>query len=123
MRILDINNNEIINPDLTLGYLIEDKIISIHHDAIPPVEEVGHYEVVRTYPNGGKLLNWIVTTPGSPGQEAWDEYEDIYRYILYTQEELDEIAAEQAREQAEAEAKRQAAEVVELVNALLGVSE
>lgn len=32
-------------------------------------------------------------------QEAYDEYEDIQRYILYTQEELDQKAEEKAREE------------------------
>lgn len=34
MRILDENNVEIISPDLTLGYLKEDKIFIQHHEVI-----------------------------------------------------------------------------------------
>ena len=26
----------------------------IHHEAIEAVEEQGHYEIIREYPNGGK---------------------------------------------------------------------
>ena len=31
-------------------------------------------------------------------EEAWDEYEDIQRYVLYTEEELAEIAAAEEEE-------------------------
>jgi hypothetical protein len=60
----------------------------MHHEAIKAVEEVGHYEVVAEYPNGGKDVEWIVDTPGVEAKEAWDEYEDILRYIPYTETEL-----------------------------------
>lgn len=127
MRILDVNGNEVLNPDYSLGYLLNETIVSQHHEAIPAVEEVGHYEVEKEYPNGGQDLKWIIDVEGQSAVEAWDEYEDIYRYILYTQEELDKMAAEEAaRKAAEEENERlrqQIAESTALINALLGVTE
>lgn len=90
MRILDENNIELIEGqiNLELGYLKPESIISIHHEAIEETKEVGHYEVIAEYPNGGKDVAWIIDTPGIEAKEAWDEYEDIQRYVLYTEEEL-----------------------------------
>ena len=93
MRILDANNVEITNPDLSLGYLKEEQILKQHHDEIKTVKEQGHHEVIRTYPNGGKDVQWVVDVPGVAGCAAWDEYETILRYVLYTQAELDAMNA------------------------------
>ena len=91
MRILDINGVEITNPDYSLGHLVEEKILKAHHEAVEAVEEQGHYEVVAEYPNGGKDVAWVVDIPGVEAREAWDEYEDIHRFIPFTAEELAEI--------------------------------
>lgn len=98
MRILDENNIEIENPDCELGYLKEEKLFIQHHEATEAVNEEGHYEVIAEYPNGGKDVKWIIDVEAAEAEEAWDEYEDIYRYILYTEEELEERrkAAEEA---------------------------
>lgn len=34
MRILDLGGMELENPDLSLGYLREEKILIAHHDAV-----------------------------------------------------------------------------------------
>ena len=92
MRILDENGIELTNPDLTLGHLEEEEILVAHHEAVEAVEEQGHYEVIAEYPDtNGKDVEWVVDVPGVEAQEAWDEYESILRYILYTEEELEEI--------------------------------
>ena len=99
MRILDENNVEIENPDYELGYLKEEQLFIQHHEAVEAVEEVGHYEVLAEYPEtGGKDVEWIIDVEAVEAAEAWDEYEDIFRYILYTEEELEERrkAAEEA---------------------------
>ena len=88
MRIFDIYDNELFDPDLTLGYLQEDKIFVKHHPATDKVEEKWHYEVIAEYANGGKDIKKIIDVPGVPGQEAWDEYEPIYRYILSNDEAI-----------------------------------
>lgn len=101
MRIFNENNVEITSPDLTLGYLKEDKIFVQHHDAIEFVPEVWHYEVVAEYPNGGKDVAKVIDTPTVQAQEAWDEYEDIQRYVLYTKEELIKIEEERTAQEKE----------------------
>jgi hypothetical protein len=88
MRIFDIYDNELFDPDLTLGYLQEDKIFVKHHPATDEVEEKWHYEIIAEYANGGKDIKKIIDVPGVPGQEAWDEYESIYRYILSNDETI-----------------------------------
>ena len=96
MRILDINNVEIESPDFNLGYLKEDKIFVAHHEAVEAVEEQGHEEIVAEYKNHkgevyGRDVAWVVNVEAVEAKEAWDEYEDIQRYVLYTEEELAEI--------------------------------
>lgn len=90
MRILDVNGNEVQNPDLDLGYLTNDRIFIAHHEAIEAVKEVYHYETEREYPNGGRDVKKVVDVPAVEAKEAWDEYEDIQRYKLYTSEEYAE---------------------------------
>lgn len=88
MRIFNEKNIEIESPDLEKGYLKNDSLLIMHHDEIKAVEEIGHYETIAEYPNGGKDVAWVVDTPGVEAKEAWDEYEDILRYIPYTEIEL-----------------------------------
>lgn len=91
MRIFDINNIELVNPDLSRGYLVDDRIFVKRHEAIAPVEERWHYEVIAEYPNGGKDIQKVIDVVGTEAKDAWDEYEDIQRYIEYTEDELKEI--------------------------------
>ncbi len=91
MRILDVNNHEVHDPDLTLGYVKPDSIFVCHHDAVQEVAEQSHPVVVATYPNGGRDIEKVIDVAYVPPQEAWNEYEDIYRYVLYTPEELDQL--------------------------------
>lgn len=88
MRIIDENGIEVETPDLEKGYLKNDSLFIMHHEEIKAVEEVGHYEIVTEYPNGGKDAEWIVEVPGVEAKEAWDEYEEILRYVAYTEAEL-----------------------------------
>lgn len=105
MRILDKNNNVIENPNFELGHLIEEQIFVKHHDAVIGRKEEGHYEVIAEYPEtGGKDVEWVVDVEGVGEQDAWDEYENIMRFVEYTAEELAEIEAE--RQAAEEEANR-----------------
>lgn len=87
MKIIDENKNEITNPDLDLGYLVNDTEI-IHHDAIEAVEEKSHYETIAEYPNGGKDVQKIIDVEEVKAKDAWDEKVQIQKYILYTAEEL-----------------------------------
>ncbi len=93
MRILDINGKELHNPDLSKGRLKPDKLFIRHHDAKPEVKEQFHMEVVATHPNGGRDMDKVIDVPYSPAVNAYDEYEDIQRYIEYTVEELETLNA------------------------------
>ena len=75
---------ELKEIDTNKGYLVDDRLLVAHHKAIEPVEEIGHYQVVKEYANGGKEVKWVIDTPGVEAQEAWDEYEPINVYIPYT---------------------------------------
>lgn len=98
MKIFDENGVEIESPDLEKGYLKNDSLFIMHHEAVDAVEEVGHFEVIAEYPNGGKDVEWVVEVPGVTAQEAWDEYEEILRYIPYTDLELMVMAYEKNRQ-------------------------
>lgn len=88
MRILDENNIEVNEPDFTKGYLKPDSLFLRHHEAVEAVEEVGHWVTRREYPNGGKDVDWVVDTPAVEAKDAWDEYEDIQRFVTFTAKEL-----------------------------------
>lgn len=117
-RILDAHGNELKLEDIDLnaGKLV-DETITVHHDAVEGVEEVSHVEVLKEYyetgPDGtpvldedghkvvfGKDVKTIIDVPGVEAKEAWNEQEEIQRYIPYTAEELDKIAKEKADAQA-----------------------
>ena len=72
MRILDEAGAELETPDLKKGYLTEERLFVAHHEAVD--------------------VEWVVDVTGVEAAEAWDEYEDIYRYIEYTEAELAETA-------------------------------
>lgn len=119
-RILDAHGNELQYNDIDLnaGKLV-DETITVHHDAVEGVEEVSHVEVLKEYyetgPDGnpvldenghkvvfGKDVKTIIDVPGVEAKAAYDEQEEIQRYIPYTAEELDKIAKEKADAQASA---------------------
>ena len=93
MRILDENNVEITNPDLSLGHLVEEEVFVAHHPAVEEVPEQWHYETVNDYLNGGKDVVKVIDVPGVEAKDAWDEYETIKRYVPYTEEELAALEA------------------------------
>lgn len=83
MRIFDEDGNELEEIDETEGYTTVEQRFVRHHDAILPVEEEWHYEVVREYPNGGTDVEKVVDVEGVEAQDAWDEYEDVLVYHPY----------------------------------------
>ena len=87
MKIIDENGAAIENPDLTLGYLVDDTE-PVEHPAVEGVEEVSHYETVTEYPGGGRDVRKVIDVPGVPAQAAWTEQVPVQRYIRYTEEEL-----------------------------------
>lgn len=103
MRVFNANKEiELTEYDLEKGYLKSDAI----ETEIPEqsaVEEVFHYETVRTYPNGGKDVEKVIDVEGKPYIPAHVEREDIQVYIPYTEAELEKMSA--TREIAELKAK------------------
>lgn len=88
MRIFDENGMEVSSFDHSKGYVEAKEILLKHHEAVEAVEEKGHYEVVREYPNGGKEVEWVVDVPGVEAREAWDEMETVLQFIPYTAKEF-----------------------------------
>ena len=102
MKILDETGAVVENPDLTLGYLVDDTE-PVEHPAVEGVEEVSHYETVTEYPGGGRDVRKVIDVPGVPAQAAWTEQVPVQRYIRYTEEEL--AAREKERQKQEAKDK------------------
>ena len=80
MRVLNEDKTlELTEYDLEKGYLVDDEIkvpheaVIVHHEAVAHVEEQGHYEVIKEYPNGGKDVMWVVDVPYVEGYDAYDE--------------------------------------------------
>ena len=91
MRVFDkLKKKELLNYDLEKGYLMNDRLFIKHHEAVQAVEEKGHYETIKEYPNGGKDVKWVIDIPAVQEREAYDEYEDIQVYVPYTEKELTE---------------------------------
>lgn len=93
---------ELTNPDLKKGRLEPAKRFVEHHAA---VERTFHYEILAdtvgidpSLPDG-----WRKEVEDTAAREAWDEYEDVQRYVLYTDAELAEIAEKAQAEKAQAE--------------------
>lgn len=118
MRILDENNNELNSNEINLekGYLQRDRIVKMEHKAKPGIEGSGHYETIKEYENGGKDVLWVWDVEPVPAQEAWTEYEDIQRYILYTEEELKQ--REEEKKQREEEKATKEKEMEQQINDL-----
>lgn len=99
MRIINADGVDIINPDLTKGRLVPDRAFVAHHEAVEAVAGHWHYETVKEFPNGGKEVKKVWDVEPVEGRAAWDEYEDVQRYIPYTPEELAAIEAERNKPQ------------------------
>ena len=108
---------ELTDYDLSLGKLQEDKLVLAHHDAIEgktveenvaaaqadgkTVKQIKGvwYIVTAAYENGGEDISKVLPTEH---KDAWDETEDIYVYIPYTENELAVIAANKKISEAKA---------------------
>ena len=103
MRILDVNDKEVKNPDLEKGYLKAETIVIKHHEAVEAKQGKSHIEVVKEYGNGGKDVVTVWDEKPTEAKAAYDETEEIQRYILYSAEELAKISQEkEERENKEA---------------------
>lgn len=86
-------------PDLTKGRLKPDRRVKEILPAQEEVEEQGHYETIREYPNGGKDVKWVVDVEGHIARPETPVYEDIKVYVPYTEEQiLDQLRARREEE-------------------------
>lgn len=108
---------ELTEYDLSLGRLQEDELIITHHEAIEgrtveenvaaaqadgkTVKQIGGvwYVVTAAYENGGEDISKVLPTEH---KDAWDETEEIYVYIPYTENELAAAAANKKISEAKA---------------------
>ena len=98
MRIFDESKQtELKEIDREAGRLVPDRLFIAHHDAREASEEIGHYEVIREYKNGGKDVKWVVDKPAVTACEEHDEYEDILVFVPYTEEELAKVIEQRLR--------------------------
>lgn len=107
MKIYDATlEHELQNPDMTLGRLETAKRVTVHHEAVPASVryEVMTRTVTADFPDG---LRQEITTLA---QDAWDEYEEVHRYVPYTDAELADIAEKAQAEKDAADAAAKASE-------------
>lgn len=108
MKIYDETlETELAAPDLELGRLEPARRLVAHHAA---EDAVWHYETMpcAEHADCPKDLRQIVID--TPARAAWDEYEDVQRYVHYTAEELAEKATEADKKAAEEKAQQGAME-------------
>lgn len=77
---------ELTAYDLQKGKLADDTITRII-PAVQGQEEVGRYETIAEYPNGGKDVKWVVDQPYIAPQTEREEVEQIQIYIPFTAEQ------------------------------------
>lgn len=109
MRILDGDDNEIIEPDLTAGYLVNETLY-VDHPATEEVPEICEMQTVwqNLQDPENRIVKKVIVQKRVPARDAWREpVETIQRYIPYTPEELAE--RESQREEVEAAAAAAAA--------------
>lgn len=107
MKIYDATlEHELQNPDMTLGKLETAKRVTVHHEAVSASVryKVMPGTVTSDCPDG---LRQEITTPA---QDAWDEYEEVQRYVPYTDAELADIAEKAQAEKDAADAAAKASE-------------
>lgn len=108
MKIYDETlNTELESPDLTLGRLEQARRLVAHHNA---VERQYHYEVMEGTVTDECPEGLRREVEDVAAAAAWDEYEDVQRYVPYTEAELAEIAEKAQAEKAAADAAAKAAE-------------
>lgn len=87
MRIFnEAKTEELYSPDLSLG-LLYPSTLTTHIPYSAPVAEVGHQEIIREYPNGGKDAKWVIDIEGKPEILEHDEIENILVYREFTEKE------------------------------------
>lgn len=98
MKIYNETKTQVLTDfDLSKGYLVDDKILVATHPSTEAVAKVSHIEVIAEYPNGGKDTIEVIDIPEQAAMKAWEEYEDIQVYKLFTAKELAEREIERLK--------------------------
>lgn len=93
MKIYDEHlENELKNVDLEKGHLEPARRLVAHHEAL---ERQYHYEVMDGTVTDDCPEGLRREVEDVAAHEPWDEYEEVRCYVLYTEEELAEIAKKQ----------------------------
>ena len=73
--------------DFEKGYLKLDKLFVKYHETVEAKEAV-YDTVTKKLDNGSKETYHPLISPAVEAKEAYDEYEDIQVFVLYTETEL-----------------------------------
>lgn len=98
MKVYDVNDNLLAEDDKDFeysendGYAYKDSRVIKHHEAIEYQPEIRDERpeaaiVLAEYPNGGKDIEYPIIQEEVLEKEAWDEYEDILRFVEYSENE------------------------------------
>lgn len=79
--IIDQNNEEVVDPDLELGYLRKERF-SIHHQSIP---EIWHYKVISFDFSNGEI--YVPESERDPHIRVIDAQKGIFEYVNLDGEE------------------------------------
>lgn len=92
MRILNEQDKEIHESDVnrTLGYLVSDQILKEHHEAVPEVQEKGHYYPETFYFMDGSQYSVNTKGENDPCVEANDDGVS-FKYVAPKGEEEREV--------------------------------
>lgn len=82
----ELNRQEL---DFEKGYLRHDKLFVAHHDATEAIAAVYEDRIVEEESGGISIYKDLVT-PAVEAKEAWDEYEEIQVYVLFSEQEVSE---------------------------------
>lgn len=84
MKVYNEDKTQILESyDLTKGQLIPSTITK-EIPAVKEIKEVGHYETIKEYSNGGKDVEYVIDIKGVKAEPAKTITEDIYIYTPYT---------------------------------------
>lgn len=81
---------EAVEVDLNKGYLRSDKIVVAHHESVEAKAAV-YVDRVEKLDNGSVQIWKELVTPAVEANEAYDDYEEIQVYVLYTVDEIQKL--------------------------------
>ena len=90
IRVFNLDKTEELDKsklDLSKGYLIASELEHVT-PAIEAIEEKGHYELIKEYPNGGKDVKWVIDQEAVEAQPEKREIEIINLYIPYSNRQI-----------------------------------